>query len=28
APSAMLNGRLVGRLNEKRLDALLAETQS
>ncbi|HEY2757662.1 MAG TPA: formate dehydrogenase subunit gamma [Pseudolabrys sp.] len=28
APSAMLNGRLVGRLNERRLDALLSETQS
>jgi formate dehydrogenase subunit gamma len=27
APSAMLDGRLVGRLDEKRLDALLAETQ-
>ena len=27
APSAMLNGRVVGRLDEKRLDALLAETQ-
>jgi formate dehydrogenase subunit gamma len=28
APSAMLDGRVVGRLDEKRLDALLAETQS
>lgn len=27
APSAMLNGRLVGRLDEKRLDALVAEAQ-
>jgi formate dehydrogenase subunit gamma len=27
APSAMLDGRIVGRLDEKRLDALLAETQ-
>ncbi|HXO67370.1 MAG TPA: formate dehydrogenase subunit gamma [Bradyrhizobium sp.] len=27
APSAMLNGRVVGRLNEARLDALVAETQ-
>jgi formate dehydrogenase subunit gamma len=27
APSAMLDGRLVGRLNEKRIDALLAEAQ-
>lgn len=27
APSAMLDGRLIGRLNEKRLDALLAEAQ-
>jgi formate dehydrogenase subunit gamma len=27
APSAMLDGRLVGRLDEGRLDALLAETQ-
>jgi len=27
APSAMLDGRVVGRLDEKRLDALLAETQ-
>ncbi|MGY8710842.1 formate dehydrogenase subunit gamma [Bradyrhizobium sp. 18BD] len=27
APSAMLDGRLVGRLNEKRLDALVAEAQ-
>jgi formate dehydrogenase subunit gamma len=27
APSAMLDGRLVGRLDEKRLDALVAETQ-
>lgn len=28
APSAMLDGRIVGRLTEKRLDALLAEAQS
>ena len=28
APSAMLDGRLVGRLDPARLDALLAETQS
>src|SRR5215467_10685600 len=28
APSAMLDGRVVGRLDEGRLDALLAETQS
>ena len=28
APSAMLDGRVVGRLDEKRLDALLAETRS
>jgi formate dehydrogenase subunit gamma len=28
APSAMLNGRIVGRLDEERLDALLAEAQS
>ena len=27
APSAMLNGRVVGRLNRSRLDALLAEAQ-
>jgi formate dehydrogenase subunit gamma len=27
APSAMLNGRVVGRLDEKRLDALIAETR-
>src|ERR1700732_3414314 len=27
APSAMLDGRVVGRLDEKRLDALVAETQ-
>jgi formate dehydrogenase subunit gamma len=27
APSAMLDGRLVGRLNEARLDALIAEAQ-
>jgi formate dehydrogenase subunit gamma len=27
APSAMLNGRLVGRLDQARLDALLAEAQ-
>jgi formate dehydrogenase subunit gamma len=27
APSAMLDGRLVGRLNETRLDALVAEAQ-
>jgi formate dehydrogenase subunit gamma len=27
APSAMLDGRLVGRLDETRLDALIAETQ-
>ena len=27
APSAMLDGRLVGRLNEARLDALVAEAQ-
>jgi formate dehydrogenase subunit gamma len=27
APSAMLDGRVVGRLDEARLDALLAETQ-
>ncbi|QQO21129.1 formate dehydrogenase subunit gamma [Bradyrhizobium diazoefficiens] len=27
APSAMLDGRLIGRLDEKRLDALVAETQ-
>jgi len=27
APSAMLDGRLVGRLDEKRIDALLAEAQ-
>ena len=27
APSAMLDGRLVGRLDEKRLDALVAEAQ-
>ncbi len=27
APSAMLNGRVVGRLDEKRLDALLAEVE-
>ncbi len=28
APSAMLNGHVVGRLDERRLDAMLAETQS
>lgn len=28
APSAMLNGRVVGRLDEKKLDALLAETNT
>jgi formate dehydrogenase subunit gamma len=28
APSAMLDGRVVGRLDEKRLDALIAEAQS
>jgi formate dehydrogenase subunit gamma len=28
APSAMLDGRIVGRLNERRLDALIAEAQS
>jgi formate dehydrogenase subunit gamma len=28
APSAMLDGRVVGRLDEKRLDALVAEAQS
>jgi formate dehydrogenase subunit gamma len=28
APSAMLDGRLVGRLNEKKLDTLLVEAQS
>src|SRR4051812_29585998 len=28
APSAMLDGRIVGRLDERRLDALLAEAQS
>lgn len=27
APSAMLDGRLIGRLDEKRLDALVAEAQ-
>ena len=27
APSAMLDGRIVGRLDEKRLDALVAEAQ-
>lgn len=27
APSAMLDGRLVGRLNEKKLDSLLAEVE-
>jgi formate dehydrogenase subunit gamma len=27
APSAMLDGRLIGRLDEKRIDALLAEAQ-
>jgi formate dehydrogenase subunit gamma len=27
APSAMMDGRLVGRLNEQRLDALVAEAQ-
>lgn len=27
APSAMLDGRLVGRLNEERIDALVAEAQ-
>ena len=27
APSAMLDGRLIGRLDEKRLDALIAEAQ-
>lgn len=27
APAAMLDGRLIGRLNEKRLDALVAEAQ-
>ena len=27
APSAMLDGRVVGRLDERRLDALLAEAQ-
>src|SRR5271167_2932087 len=27
APSAMLDGRMVGRLNEKRIDALVAEAQ-
>jgi formate dehydrogenase subunit gamma len=27
APSAMLDGRLVGRLDQARLDALLAEAQ-
>jgi len=27
APSAMLDGRLVGRLDEKRIDALIAESQ-
>ncbi|ARQ02920.1 formate dehydrogenase subunit gamma [Pseudorhodoplanes sinuspersici] len=27
APSAMLDGRVVGRLNERRIDALLAEVQ-
>ncbi len=28
APSAMLDGRMVGRLDERRLDALLAEAQA
>jgi formate dehydrogenase subunit gamma len=28
APSAMLNGRVVGRLDEARIDALVAETRS
>jgi len=28
APSAMINGRVVGRLDEKRLDALIAEVAS
>ena len=28
APSAMLDGRIVGRLDERRLDALLAEAQA
>lgn len=28
APSAMIDGRIVGRLDEQRLDAVLAETQS
>lgn len=28
APSAMLDGRIVGRLDEKRLDALIAEARS
>lgn len=28
APSAMIDGRLIGRLDEARLDALLAETRS
>ena len=28
APSAMVNGRVVGRLDERRLDAMLAETQT
>ena len=28
APSAMLDGRVVGRLDDRRLDALLAETRS
>jgi formate dehydrogenase subunit gamma len=28
APSAMLDGRIVGRLNDKRLDALLKEAQA
>ena len=27
APSALLDGRIVGRLDDKRLDALIAETQ-
>ena len=27
APSAMLDGRVVGRLNEKRIDALVVEAQ-
>jgi formate dehydrogenase subunit gamma len=27
APSAMLDGRVIGRLDQARLDALLAETQ-